>query len=369
LLAGSGLLLRSFQSLLRVPLGFDQQSVLTARLSFPPAISKNPAPFTKSVLEHLSGVPGVTRSAVATGAPFTSDGYSTTFDIRDRHEAPEDPTPHAAILYVTPQYFDALKIPLIAGRFFAEGDMRETNWLDAGAARIIDEALAKRFFPSRNPIGAQIGNDDKWATIVGVVGTVHDGDISAEPNGTIYVPGYAGTTVVVSTAGNSLAIVSSVSEQLRTLNGDVATYDVHPMSELVSQSLARQRFATTLLGAFAFTALVLSFVGVYSVTAYRMTTRIHEIGLRIVLGAQRRDILHLVFRHGLLVAVAGIAIGLAGSSALRPLLTNQLFGVGPSDPSTFISVAVLLLAATLIATYIPARHATKIDPMHALRHD
>jgi predicted permease len=369
LLAGSGLLLRSLQSLLRVPLGFDQQQVLTARFSFPPAISKNPAPFTKSVLQRLSEAPGVTQAAIATGAPFTSDGYNTTFDIRNREEAPGDPAPHAAILYVTPQYFDALKIPLIAGRLFAEGDMREKNWLDPGAVRIIDETLAKRFFPGRSPIGSQIGNDDKWATIVGVVGTVHDGDLAVEPDGTIYIPGYAGTTVVVRTAANPLAIASSVSEQLRSLSGDVATYDVQPMSELVSQSLVRQRFATTLLGLFALAALVLSFVGVYSVTAYRMTTRIHEIGLRMVLGAQRRDILHLVLSHGLLVAIVGIAIGLAGSSALRPLLASQLYGVGPSDPLTLISVGVLLLAATLIATYIPARHATKIDPMQALRHD
>jgi putative ABC transport system permease protein len=369
LLAGSGLLLRSFQSLLHVPLGFDQQGILTARLSFSPVISENPIPFSRSTLGRLSEVPGVTHAALSTGAPFTSDSYSTTFDIRDRHEAPTDPEPHAAVLYVTPNYFDTLKIPLIAGRFFAEGDMRATNWLDPGAVRIIDEALAKRFFAGRNPIGAQIGNDGKWATIVGVVGTVRDGDLAVEPDGTIYIPGYAGSTVVVRTAGNPLAIASAVSEQLRLLSGDVAVYDVQPMSELVSQSLVRQRFATTLLGLFALAALILSFVGVYSVTAYRMTKGIHEIGLRMALGAQRRDILHRVLGHGLLVASVGIAIGLAGSWALRPLLANQLYGVEPSDPLTLISVGFVLLAATLIATYFPARRATEIDPMQALRHD
>jgi len=369
LLAGSGLLLRSFQSLLHVPLGFDQQGILTARLSFSPVISENPIPFSRSTLGRLSEVPGVTHAALSTGAPFTSDSYSTTFDIRDRHEAPTDPEPHAAVLYVTPNYFDTLKIPLIAGRFFAEGDMRATNWLDPGAVRIIDEALAKRFFAGRNPIGAQIGNDGKWATIVGVVGTVRDGDLAVEPDGTIYIPGYAGSTVVVRTAGNPLAIASAVSEQLRLLSGDVAVYDVQPMSELVSQSLVRQRFATTLLCLFALAALILSFVGVYSVTAYRMTKGIHEIGLRMALGAQRRHILHRVLGHGLLVASVGIAIGLAGSWALRPLLANQLYGVEPSDPLTLISVGFVLLAATLIATYFPARRATEIDPMQALRHD
>ena len=369
LLAGSGLLLRSFQRLLHVPLGFDQHKVLTARLSFPPAISENPIPLSKAALERLSEVPGVTGAALATGAPFTSDNYSTTFDIRDSHAAPSDPEPHAAVLYVTPKYFDALKIPLIAGRFFAEGDMRVTKWLDTGAVRIIDKALAKRFFPDRNPIGAQIGNGEKWATIVGVVGTVQDGDLAIEPEGTIYIPGYAGSTVVVRTAANPLAIASVVSEQLRTLNDDVAIYAVEPMTELVSQSLVRQRFATTLLGLFALAALVLSFVGVYSVIAYRVTKGTHEIGLRMALGAQRRDILHLALRHGFLIASIGIAAGLAGSSALRPLLVNQLYGVGPSDSLTLISVALLLLAATLIATYIPARRATKIDPMRALRHE
>ncbi len=369
LLAGSGLLLRSFQSLLHVPIGFDQQHVLTARLSFPPTISENPIPLSKAVLERLSEVPGITHAAIATGAPFTSDNYSTTFDIRDSHAAPSDPEPHAAVLYVTPKYFDALKIPLIAGRFFAEGDMRATNWLDPGAVRIIDEALAKRFFHDRNPIGAQIGNGGKWATIVGVVGTVQDGDLAVEPTGTIYIPGYAGSTVVVRTAVNPLAIAPAVSEQLRALNGDVAIYAVEPMTDLVSQSLVRQRFATTLLGLFALAAFVLSFVGVYSVTAYRMTKRIHEIGLRMALGAQRRDILRLALSSGLLVASIGIAIGLAGSSALRPLLANQLYGVGPSDPLTLNFVGLLLLAATLIATYIPARRAVRIDPMQALRHE
>jgi putative ABC transport system permease protein len=369
LLAGSGLLLRSFQSLLHVPLGFDQQSVLTARLSFPPAVSGNPIPLSKAVLARLSEVPGVTHIAIATGAPFTSDNYSTTFDIRDSHAAPSDPEPHAAVLYVTPNYFNTLKIPLIAGRFFTESDMHATNWLDPGAVRIIDDALAKRFFPGRNPIGAQIGNDEKWATIVGVVGTVHDGDLAVEPAGTIYIPGYAGSTVIVRTATKPAAVASAVSEQLRTLNGEVAIYAVESMTKLVSQSLVRQRFATTLLGLFALAALVLSFVGVYSVTVYRMTKRIHEIGLRMALGAQRRDILHLELSHGLLVASVGIAIGLAGSSALRPLLASQLYGVGRSDSLTLISVGLLLLAATLIATYIPARRATKIDPMQALRHE
>ena len=367
LLAGSGLLLRSFQKLLRVPLGFDQQGVLTARLSFPPAISTNPIPLSKMVLEQLSEMPRITHAALATGAPFTSDGYSTTFEIRGQHAS--DPLPHAAITYVTPQYFDTLKIPLLAGRFFAEGDMRATNWLDAGAVRIIDEALAKQFFPNRDPIGAQIGSDGKWATIVGVVGSVQDGDLAVEPAATIYVPGYAGSTVIVRSTADPSAIASSVSEKLRTLNGEVSTYDLVQMSGLVSKSLVRQRFALTLLGLFAATALVLSFVGVYSVTVYRMTKRIHEIGLRIALGAQRWDILHMALGQGVLVALTGITLGFAGALALRPLLASQLYGVGPSDSLTLISVGVLLLAATIAATYIPARRATKIDPMQALRHE
>lgn len=369
LLTGSGLLLRSFERLLQVSLGFDQQRVLTARLSFPPAISENPIPFSKAAVDRISTMPGVTHAAIATGAPFTSDGYSTTFDIRDHQVGPTDPEPHAAVLYVTPGYFDTLKIPLVGGRVFTSGDMRATNWLDAGAVRIIDEALAKRYFPDRNPIGAQIGNDGKWATIIGVVGTVHDGDLAVEPAGTIYIPGYAGSTVIVRTAANPLAIVSSLNEQLHSVSGDVAAYDIEPMSQLVSQSLVRQRFAMTLLGLFALAALALSFVGVYGVTAYRMTRRIHEIGLRIALGAQCNDILRMALGYGLFAALIGISIGFAGSLALRPLLASQLYGVGPSDSFTLISVALLLLAATAAATYIPARRATNVDPMQALRHE
>jgi predicted permease len=372
LLVGSSLLLRSFAKILEVQPGFDPANLLTMRVSLPSAIysdSSQPPAFSKTLLDRISTIPGVVHASLSTGIPFASDGYNTTFDIRNQQMQPNEPTPHANVTYVTSRYFETLKIPLIRGRFFNPSDMRYGKWLGEGAVRIIDEALAKRFWPNADPVGAEIGNDSQWATIVGVVGNVHDRDLAIIPEGTIYIPGYAGTTLAIRTTAAPMPLAAAVIDQVHATNGEVPAYDVETAKDLVTASLDRRRFATTLLTLFALLALLLALIGLYGVVAYLVTERAPEIGLRLALGAQRRDILKLMLTQGLRMALIGIAIGLLGSMLIRPLVASQLYGVGPTDLPTLIAVSLLLLGAAMAATTIPARRATRVDPMVALKYE
>jgi putative ABC transport system permease protein len=262
-----------------------------------------------------------------------------------------------------------MKIPLVKGRFFTPTDLRYGHWLAKGAVRIIDEAVARRFWPTSDPIGAEIGNDNQWATIVGVVGSVHDRDLAAESEGTIYIPGYGGTTLAVRTASDPTLIAGGVREQVRAINGDVPVYDVHAVNRLVAASLERRRFAATLLTLFALLTFVLALIGLYGVIAYLVTERAPEIGLRLALGAQRTDVLKLMLTQGLRMALLGVLLGLLGSLAVRPLIASQLFGVGPADFFTLTVVSSLLFGMATAATFIPARRAMRVDPMVALRYE
>jgi predicted permease len=372
LLVGSGLLLRSFAKVLEVQPGFDPANLLTMRVSLPSAIYGNPKQlpmFSKTLLDGISGVPGVLHASIATGVPFASDGYNTTFAVRNRQAQPNEPAPHANVTYVTSSYFETMRIPLLRGRFFSPSDMRYGNWLATGAVRIIDESLAKRLWPTGDPIGAEIGNDGQWATIVGVVGRVHGRDLATEPEGTIYIPGYGGTTLAVRTASDPVNLAGVVSDEVRAINGDVPTYDVESMKDLVAASLERRRFATTLLTLFALLAFVLALIGLYGVIAYLVTERAPEIGLRLALGAQRTDVLRLMLTQGLRMTLLGVALGLLSFLLVRPLIASQLFGVGPADVFTLIAVSLLLLGMATAATFMPALRAMRVDPMVALRYE
>jgi len=372
LLVGSGLLLRSFAKILDIQPGFDPANLLTMRVSLPSAIYSNPTQlpmFSNILLDRISAVPGVVHASIATGIPFASDGYNTTFEIRSRQTQANEPAAHASVTYVTTGYFETMKIPLIKGRFFTPTDLRYGHWLAKGAVRIIDEAVARRFWPTSDPIGAEIGNDNQWATIVGVVGSVHDRDLAAESEGTIYIPGYGGTTLAVRTASDPTLIAGGVREQVRAINGDVPVYDVHAVNRLVAASLERRRFAATLLTLFALLTFVLALIGLYGVIAYLVTERAPEIGLRLALGAQRTDVLKLMLTQGLRMALLGVLLGLLGSLAVRPLIASQLFGVGPADFFTLTVVSSLLFGMATAATFIPARRAMRVDPMVALRYE
>jgi putative ABC transport system permease protein len=315
-------------------------------------------------------VPGVSQAAITTGIPFAPDGYNGTFDIKGREVEPNKPEPFANVMYVTPQYFNTMKIPLITGRLYTSAEMRIGNALGKGTVRLIDETLAKRFWPNEDPIGAEIGNDgDGWATVVGVVGAVRDTDIVAESKGMIYVPGYAGTTLVVKTKSNPATFVAAVREAINRTDSSVPIYDVNTMDGLLAASLQRRKFAAALLTLFAGLALVLASVGLYAVLSYLVTRRTREIGIRIAIGASRDNVLLLIFRYGLTIAISGVTLGLGGSLLLKPLIASQLFGVQPLDALTLSLASVLLVMTAMLATYVPAHRATRVDPMVALRHE
>jgi putative ABC transport system permease protein len=372
LLVGAGLLLRSFAKVLDVKPGFDSNNLLAMRVSLPTAIHGSPKQlpvFSNALLGRISAVPGVVHASIATGIPFASDGYNTTVEICNRQAQPNEPAPHANVTYVTSSYFETFKIPLLKGRFFSSADLRYGNWLATGAVRIIDEALAKRFWPAGDPIGTEIGNDGQWATIAGVVGNVHDRDLATESEGTIYIPGYGGTTLAVRTASDPVLLAGVVSDQVRAIDGYVPVYDVEAVKDLVSASLARRRFVTTLLTLFSLLAFLLALTALYRVIAYLVTERAPEIGLRLALGAQRTDILRLTLTQGLRIALLGVVLGLLSFLSVRPLIASQLFGVGPTDLFTLIAVSLLLLGMAVAATFIPARRAMRVDPMVALRYE
>lgn len=382
LLVCSGLLLRSFKRLLEVNPGFAADNVLTIRFS-PPVDAMNSASsslppydaariesFSTSLLDRVSAVPGVSRAAIATGVPFASDGYNGTFDIKG-HEADQNaPQPFANAMYVTPQYFDAMKIPLIAGRSYTPAEMHVRNKRGGGAVRIIDETLARRFWPNENPIGSEIRDGiGEWATVIGVVGPVHDTDLAAESKGTIYVPGYAGTTLVIRTKANATTFMEAVREAISQTNRSVAVYDVNTMQDLLAASLRRRKFAAMLLTVFAGLALALASVGLYAVLSYLVTRRTHEIGIRIAIGASRENVLLLIFRYGLTLSVSGVALGLGASLLLKPLIASQLFGVQPLDALTMSLASLSLVMTAILASYVPASRAVRVDPMVALRHE
>ena len=382
LLVCSGLVLRSFKALLEVNPGFVPDNLLTLRFSLPldamnsqsssspPYDPAHVASFSTSLLDRVSAVPGVLQAAIATGIPLASDGYNGTFDIKERQVDPNKPKPFANFMYVTPQYFDTMKIPLIAGRSYMPAEMRFGNDLRKGAVRIIDETLAKRFWPNENPIGSQIGSErGGWATVIGIVGAVHDTDLAAESKGTIYVPGYAGTTLIIRTKSNPTTFVAVVREAINQTDGSVAAYDVNTMQDLLTASLQKRKFAATLLTLFAGLALALASVGLYALLSYLVTRRTREIGIRIAIGASRDNVLLLIFRYGLTMSVAGVVLGLGVSLLLKPLIASQLFGVQPLDALTICSASLLLIMTAMSACLVPAYRAASVDPIVALRYE
>jgi predicted permease len=373
LLVCSGLLLRSFAKLLDVDAGFDPHNLLTMNVSLSPLKYRDSGrmkAFSDAVVDRVSSLPGVTHAAFASGVPFQSYGYNVLFQIRDRQAGPHDPVPHANDMYVTPGYFETMRIPLIRGRLFEQKEMRTGNVLGPGAVIVIDEALAKRLWPGRDPLGAEIGWEEaKWATIIGIVGDVHDSDLAAESQGMFYVPGYGGTTLVVRTTSDPRPLIGAVRERIRAVDAEQPVYHISTMSELVAVSLASRRFAVTLLALFAALALLLVSIGLHGVIAYLVTLRTHEIGIRLALGAQHADVLRLILSQGLWMSLAGVAIGLVAALLAAPLLASQLFGVPPADSQTLVAVTLLLMAVAMVASYLPARRATRVDPLVSLRHE
>ncbi|MBX6332631.1 MAG: ABC transporter permease [Gemmatimonadaceae bacterium] len=370
LLLGSGLAIRSLVSLLDTDPGFRPAQVMTMQLSLDQARYPTPASrlaFQDALLQRLRATPGIQSAATAFGMPFTDLGTSSPFRIVGRPATSEGQRPHANVWYVGGDYFRTMGIPLRAGRAFTSADVD-------GAERvaIIDEALATQFFPGENPIGHQIDRHGT-ATIVGVVGSVKKSDLTAPEKAAIYYP-YAqaggqtrSTSVAVRSTLPASAVAGLMRAAVRAIDRDLPVYDVVPMRERVDRSLGTRRLAMVVLTSFAALALLLALLGIYGMLSYGISQRRHEIGIRLALGATPRDVVRLVVRNGLALVAVGIAVGIVVFLGAGRAMATILYGVGTRDPLTIVAGVVLIIAAALAASWIPARRAARVDPIETLR--
>ena len=372
LLAGAGLLVNSFLRLTQVNRGLDPTNVLTVNLNLSSSKYPNDQRQTavlRQILERVSAAPGVRSAGLTSTLPFTG-GPSTDFEIEGRAPLDDAHAPLADIRIVDANYFRTLSIPLRAGRLFAESD-----GADAPRVMIINEEMARRHWPNENPTGRRVTMKD-WGPpltgeIVGVVGDVKADGLDSVTRPMIYwpYPQFPGVynALVIRAEGEPMNIVSVVKSQIWSVDREQPLSRIQPLEQVIAGSVAPRRFNMLLLGIFATLALMLAGVGIYGVISYTVAQRTREIGVRMALGARRGDVIKLVVRQGMSLALAGVVAGLAASFALTRLMSNLLFGVSPSDPPTFGLIAVLLVAIALPACYLPARRATKVDPLVALR--
>ncbi len=371
LLVGASLLLRSFAKLTGVDPGFRSDHVLTFRVALPRISYPEPhnvVAFYERLLERLRAMPGVEAAAAVHQLPMRGD-YVLSFTIEGRPPAPPGGDDSANYRAISPAYFAAAGIPLLKGRPFAEQDAEK-----APMVAVVDEAFAKRHFPGEDPIGRgiDIGNGtDGFYKIVGVVGNVHHEGLDAAPEPTMYVPykqdAFSGMWMLVRTTGDPSQFASTARLAVREIDSDLPAYSMAPLDEVVSESVADRRFAMLLLGVFAGVAVFLAAVGLYGVVAYTVSQRTQEIGLRMAIGAEPRDVLRMVIGGGMRMAVAGVVIGLAGALALTGLVASMLFGVTAFDPVSYLATAAVLLGVSALACYVPARRAMAVDPLVALR--
>jgi putative ABC transport system permease protein len=370
LLTGAGLLIHTFVRLTSVDPGFDPRNILTERVVLP--LGKYPEPaqwtsFLQSVLERVEGLPGVESVAAASPSPLT-DALLGGLDIEGR------PTPRGVqistlISNISPSYFHTLRIPLMSGRNFTSHD-------DGSAPNvaIVDRIFVRRYFGKESPLGHRIRIlDGSLYSIVGVVPGTRYLPLTTGPSPEVFICDVQhpmwDMTLIVHATSDPASLAAAVRSKVQEVDPNQPVFDVATMEERFSQAVAPQRFNALVLGIFASVAVILAGVGVYGVMAYSVTRRTHEIGIRIALGAQQRDVIRLVLHRGAALSLVGIVLGLAGALALTRFLSNLLYGVTVRDPLTFVAVSLLLTAVALLANYIPARRATKVDPMVALRHE
>jgi putative ABC transport system permease protein len=370
LLVGAGLLLRSFVRLLDQRPGFDSTRIVTMRLSLPGARydAGQRLQFLTRFFQQVNALPGVESSGAISFLPLTGLGAATRMEIVGQPKPPTGQEPVTDVRVITHDYLGTMGVPLLKGRLFNEQDAA-----DAKGRVVINETMARRHWPNEDPIGrrVRIAWDDLEDEVIGVVGDVKHAGLDAEPRAMTYWPyarnAYGTMTVTVRTAFDTGRVVNSIVGLVRQLDPELVVANVKTMDEVVSNSVAQRRLTMLLLTIFAATALLLAAVGIYGVIAYNVTQRTQEIGIRMALGAQRSDVLGMVVRQALLLAVAGIVLGGAGALVLTRLMEGLLFQVKPGDPMTFIVVSSVLAAVALLASYIPGRRATRVDPVIALR--
>jgi putative ABC transport system permease protein len=378
LLVGAGLLMRSFVKLQAVNPGFNPQNVLTMQISLRGPNYQKEAPiivFYDQLLDQIKALPGVQSVATRSHLPIAPDeDYANlSFSIERQFYEPAN-RPTAFYNAVNPDYFQTMEIPVFKGRSFDEHDVKKTQ-----NVIIINETLARHYFPGEEPLGRRMTLNDvntkeeDWATVVGIVKDTKPRELDRESVAEMYMPfaqqPQSSMVLMIRTINKPESLAAAVRSEVQTLDKNQLVHSVKTLKSVMSEAVATPRFRTLLLGVFAVVALILAMVGVYGVMSYSVTQRTHEIGLRMALGARGSDVLKLVIGQGMALAFAGVGVGLAASFGLTRVISKLLFGVKATDPMTFAVIALLLTSVALLASYLPARRAAKVDPMVALRYE
>jgi putative ABC transport system permease protein len=373
LLTGAGLLIKSFVRLQQTPLGFQPERLLTARMTLPASTYSTTAQrlsFADRLLEEIRKQPGMQEAALTSSLPFAAGNMSFAILMNGQEEVrPGMPT--ASFRSISPDYFRVMAIPLIKGREFSGVDHER-----APMVAVINETMAKRYWPNANPIGQRIketSNESAWREIVGIVGSVRHKARGEEPRPEMFVPWSqvpAGAlNLAVRTQIEPASFGTALRHAVTSADANLPLFEVQTMEERLFESVAQPRFRTTLLGVFAALALVMAVIGLYAVLTVSVAQRTHELGVRVALGAQRRDVIGLVLRQGMKLVGLGVGIGLAGAWALTRVLTTLLYDVKATDPLTFMVAPALLVTVALMACWLPARKAAGVDPITTLRYE
>jgi predicted permease len=381
LLASATLVVRSFWLLQNVDPGFNAHNLLTAQLWLPQPNNVESGPyfqhdrrvaFFREAIRRIRALPGVRGVGGTTTLPLATSPTLIRFTLEG--EPPESTSVNAAESpRITPGYFAAMGIPLLRGRDFAETDDAKSP-----LAMVVNQTFVRKYFPDQNPIGQRIRqgshrNPGDWHTIIGVVGDVRSEglELEAKPQAyrSLYQVSLLNMTLVIRTAGNASGVAEDVRREISAVDPNEPLFGVRTMDQILAAAMAQRRFAMTLLGLFAATAVLLAGTGIYGVMSYLVAQRTQEIGIRMALGAQRGDVLGLVVGQGMRLALAGVAVGIAAALALTRMMSDLLYGVKPTDPATLAAVALLVAGVAFLACYVPARRATRVDPLVALRYE
>ena len=395
LLIGAGLLIRSFYLLQKVNPGFSPDHLTSFSVSLPEKkyeTEEQNSSFYNTLLDNIRALPGIESVAAASGLPLGNNGWQTSFVVDGQPPPERDRTPLMEACLVTPDYFRAMNIPVLRGRVFTDRDDRshlngqdlsklneDQRYLAGLKLIVIDEEFAKRHWPGEDPVGKRVriggtGKDNPLLEVIGVVGRVKMESLNQNSD---RVQGYfafnqiprGGMTVIIKGASDPNQLISSVRNAVKAIDPDQPIYNPQTMNEIRAESVAGERLNLTLFSLFAGIALVLAIVGIYGVMSYSVTQRTHEIGIRMAIGARPRDVFKMILGHGMKLALIGVVIGLVGAFLLTRLMATMLFGVQPTDATTFAGISLILITVALLACYLPGRRATKVEPTISLRYE